>query len=200
MQITELCARTQTEAMVLVVRGKYDHINQPWTFCTNPKIEQFFNMIAGRELGDFAHKLESYCLSGAGAAADTAEDQLNKLRTQTITLIAELLGMWSNPSTSRVTNTLYRTCCKPQDLANVLQGVPHQDHGVIRRHPRKMAPQELQQSQPAQLQGRADGPLQRIEERGDQVPPAVGDGVGRMGRRGQACRHRNRRRASWRRC
>lgn len=78
--------------MVILVRSKYEHFNPPWTFCTNPAIEKFFSMTCGREVGDFAQQLESYVLAGAPGAANTFEDQLNKLRSETIALIHALLG------------------------------------------------------------------------------------------------------------
>lgn len=64
MQFQYLNARGGTEIMLIAVRSEVTDYLVPHTWTSSDRIEDFFQMSFGMDLGHFAGRLESYLLSG----------------------------------------------------------------------------------------------------------------------------------------
>ncbi len=64
-QLDSLYARTGTEMLLFAVRSNFDHFPRPYTYSTSDRVEDFFSISFGRDVGDYAKSMEAFCLSGA---------------------------------------------------------------------------------------------------------------------------------------
>ncbi|KAI0782168.1 hypothetical protein C8Q75DRAFT_896041 [Abortiporus biennis] len=72
-RITELHACTGVEVLLVSTRSKTSDFNQPYTYTTSSKFEEYFQFVSGCNLQNFALRSEAYHISGVQGVADKAE-------------------------------------------------------------------------------------------------------------------------------
>ncbi|KAF7794227.1 hypothetical protein EIP86_005359 [Pleurotus ostreatoroseus] len=96
-EITSLYARTAMEFIVIGIRTSTEHFNQPYSFVTSERLEEYFLHATGKSLSQFVKGLECFCLAGIDGLAQNSHDELNALKAKASEIILTQLKEIAKP-------------------------------------------------------------------------------------------------------